>query len=253
MSDDLDTLLSQGDGPTQSAQQPESAPQPEPQSAPTGDKPTAPPAVASEPDHVPRQAVIDERRKRQDLERRVAELQEQVQRFNQPQPPEAKQPEPDWWQDPQTAAQHLQSQVQNQMQARLYQQAVYTSEKILRQQHQDYDEVANLFAEAAKQDQRLLQQVLEHPFPAEFAYKAGRQIKLMQEIGEDPDSYRSKLEAEILAKHGLAPGQAPAPQTQQRQPQAPVPRSLARDTSIAQPRNSRGQFDSPASLDDILG
>lgn len=241
---DLDDLLSGDEGDVQA----EAPRAPEPETvAETGEKPSeaAPPAVAtppieSEPDLVPRKAILDERRKRQELERKIKEMEERLTAR-----PVEPQPQPDWITDPETAARSL----EEQMQLRLYQTAVYQSETIMRRQHEDYDDVAAVFAEAAREDPNLAMQVYRHPFPAEFAYQYGRKLKLMQEIGDDPEAYRAKLEAEIRAKLTGEPSTQAASRPVK---SAPVPRSLARDVS-QQPRNSRGQFDGPAPLEDILG
>lgn len=250
---DLDDLL---DGPPEGSKpardaQPEPAPEPvAAQPEPTGenDHDTAPPADVKsevEPDYVPRRAVLDERRKRQNLENKLRELEA---RLHQPTQQYEPQQAPDWYAEPEQAAAALQAEVQH----RMYQTAVYQSEMIMRDKHADYDEVSQLFAEAAQQDFNLALAVFQHPFPAEYAYAVGKQIMLMQEIGNDPGAYRAKLEAEILAKHGLAPGEAPRPQQVAPKADNSVPRSLGRAVS-QQPRNSRGQFEGPASLDELLG
>lgn len=231
------------------AQAPEPAPAPEPM----GEKPesTAPPADAkSEPvteGAVPQKALLDERRKRQELERKLKELEEKL---TVPAPKEEPQPAPNWELEPQQAASYFQQQVD----IARYQDRVAITEEMLRDKHSDYDEVAAIFAAAAKENPQLAAQIFRAPNPARFAYQEGKRLKLLQEIGEDPDAYRNRIEAEILEKHGIKPGQpAPAAAPSQAQRSAPqVPRSLARDVS-QQPRNQRGQFDGPAPLDDLLG
>lgn len=223
----------------------------------TGEKPDSavPPADAKPDGQVDetwtKQAVLDERRKRQELEKKLREFEARLQPQQQPQ----QQAKPDWWAAPDQAAIGL----QQQMEMQVFETRVALSERLIKQQHPDYDEVSNLFAERARQDPRLIYELMQHPLPAEFAYQVGQQIKLMDEIGSDPGAYRARLEAEILAKHGIQAGQPPAAAPRQAQArQAPtqaVPRSLARDVS-AQPRTPKGQFaslDQPASLEDLLG
>lgn len=247
MSTDLDDMLNGTEAAQPEAQPAPSAP--EPVAAETGDKhqEAAPPVASTdpqpEPDFVPRKAIIDERRKRQELERKLAELEaERVQAKPHEAPAET-----DWYANPEQAAAQMRFEMANQV----YQTKVYQSERVMKAEHQDYDEVSAIFAEVAKADPNLARQVFEHPFPAEFAYQTGKRIQLLNDIGNDPNAYRAKLEAEILAKHGITPGNSqPAPQAQPRN--AAVPRSLARDVS-QQPRRNDGRFDGPASLDDILG
>lgn len=232
------------------------APEPEPQApepvaeAEPGDtQEAAPPAAETsperEPDLVPRKAILDERRKRQELERKLKDYEE---RLNQQPKPQAQQqaPPPDWYTDPEAAARSF----EQQLELRMYQTAVYQSETMMRQQHQDYDEVAALFAEEAEKDPSLAMQVYRHPMPAQFAYQHGRRLKLMREIGDDPDAYRAKLAEEIRAELAGTTPQAKAPAKA-----APVPRSLARDVS-QQPRANGGKFasyDTPAPIEDLLG
>jgi len=250
----LDDLLSgSADDQPQPHAQPEATPERvEARPEPTGDKQqdAASPAeveeVTPESGFVPVKAVQEERRKRQDLEKRLKEYEAKLQQ--QPQPQQEQYQQPDWFASPEQAAQAMQMQFEQQ----LFQRSVAMSEIVMREKHTDYDEVSNLFAERAKQDPQLLQRLYQHPFPAQFAYQVGQQIRLMEEIGSDPAAYRAKVEAEIRASLGQ-----PERQGQRSTSQAPasspaVPRSLARDVS-QQPRNSAGRFDGPAPIEDLLG
>lgn len=228
----------------------------EPPPAETGDKPaadTAPPAEvesqqAPKEKFVPLKAVEDERRKRQELEKRIAEFEA---RFAQK--PQEQVAPPDWDLDPRSAAAHLAAE----MQRRTFTMAVEMSERVLKQQHPDYEEVRNVFAEAAKADPRLAMELVNHPFPAEFAYQQGKRLRMLQEIGDDPESYKARLREELLAE--LRSQGAPAPaQPQVSRHSAPVPKSLARAPSATQPiRDQRGRFapsdDGPTPLEDIIG
>ncbi len=242
----------------EAAAEPQSA---EPSAEQTGDKQSAvPPADANpeakiEPETWTKQAVLDERRKRQELEKRLNELQERLTPAQQG-AQQQEQPAPSWWDSPEDAARALQAQVQMQV----FESRVALSERMMREKHQDYDEVATLFAKRCHSDPQITHQLMQHPFPAEYAYQLGQKIRLMDEIGQDPSAYREKLRedlrAELLAEMGH---QTPASRSATAQAQKPtsgaVPRSLARDVS-AQPRSQSGQFapyDSRASLDDILG
>jgi hypothetical protein len=226
----------------------------QPSPAETGDKPTdtAPPAEVesqSKPTEklVPLKAVEDERRKRQELEKRIAEFEAKF-----AQKPQEPVQAPDWDLDPRSAAAHLAAE----MQRRTFTMAVEMSERVLKQQHPDYEEVRNVFAEAAKADPRLAMELVNHPFPAEFAYEQGKRLRMLQEIGDDPESYKARLREELMAElrsQGAAPAQPPAPRQS-----APVPKSLARAPSAtAQTRDPRGRFapsdDGPTPLEDIIG
>lgn len=253
----LDAILDGGADQAMPAPAPKMEPvreeRPEPQ---TGElvKAEAPPAAAKEDrpsgDWIPRKAVEDERRKRQELERKVAEFEA---RLNQPR--QEPQPPPDWDIDPRTAAQQFQAQVQEQ----LYRTKVEMAQEFLRERLPDFDDVVSVAVERAKADPRLHQQIVSHPNPAKFAYDVGRKIKFLSEIGDDPEAYRSRLEAEILAKHGIQPAadggtlqatDAPAKPAAKALP-APVPKSLARDVS-QQPRAPNGKWEGPKSLSELL-
>lgn len=227
------------------------APEPAPTPEPMGDKPesTAPPADAKpEPSDggvVPQRALLDERRKRQELERKFAELQEKLAA---PQPKPEPVQAPSWDLEPQQAASHFQQQID----IARYQDRVAITEELLKEKYADYDEVAQIFAAAAQSNPQLAAQIFQAPNPARFAYQEGKRLRLLQEIGDDPDAYRARLEAEILERHGVKPGQPAAAPAQAQRQASPVPRSLARDVS-QQPRNPRGQFDGPASLDELIG
>ncbi|MCB0133562.1 MAG: hypothetical protein KDD75_00440 [Caldilineaceae bacterium] len=218
-----------------------------------GAAPPAEPPVNEGPS-VPRKALEDERRKRQDLERQLAELAKTVQQ-PQPNPQQQQQPvqqrrmpeRPDPWVDPEGAARYDQMLFQHQ----LFETRVITSKELMRSIKTDFDDVEKVFIEAASADPYLEHQLISHPMPAKFAYEQGRRIMLMKEIGDDPEAYKARVREELMAE--LAEQQP----TQQVQPAAVAPgtpKSLA-TTASTQPRNKNGTFASggPASLEDILG
>lgn len=217
---------------------------------------TASPAVAEPtetPSTIPFAAYENERRIRQEtqheLEQFRAQLAQQQQQFEQPQP-EA----PDAWEDPQAALNHqaqiLETKFQSELQRRdqmMTQNRVEMSEMLVKQQHEDYDEVTEAFAQVAMKNEALAHQMLNHPMPAQFAYQTGKQMMALQQFGSDPDAYRAKIEAEIMAKHGWAPGQVQAnPITNAAQ----VPTSLASVSSAPAPM--AGGVEGPTPLDKII-
>jgi hypothetical protein len=262
--DTLDTLLDDDATATGEAHEPIHV---EPELTGDNNEGTVPPTAAadveSEPEPgpaVPRRALEDERRKRQELERKLAEYQERftpqpmqqpaMQPYQQmPQQPEAI-PDPILEPDAFRHWQHQQvetyvERMQRETQAREYQRGVIMSDMQMRAQHDDYDELVNVAVEVAKQDPQLAHLITSHPLPGVAAYQAGQKLKAMQEIG-DPTSYRAKVEAEVLAKYGIQPNGAAQPAKLK----APVPRSLAGHGS-KQPRDHAGRF-SEVSLEDIL-
>lgn len=204
---------------------------------------TAPPADAS--DHgapegfVPRAAVQDERRKRQEAEARLKQYEQQLVNRQEQAPP------PDWYAEPDRAAQVMQQQVQHQ----IVQTKVEMSQDWAREHYPDYNELEAVFTEAADKQPHLWQQLYRHPNPAKFAYQQAKKIAAFNEIGDDPDAYKQRIIAEFQASQGQG-------QLQPQQPRAvtrsQLPTSLGR-TVNNQPRDDRGKFSGRAELSDILG
>jgi hypothetical protein len=252
MSTSLDTLL---DGPAAEAPtyaEPSPAPQAEtpPPAEPTGEPQdsAAPPADAKpptpEPDHVPRSALQDERRKRQEYERKLAEMEARIAQLQprQQQQPEP-QPEADWYTNPQQAAAQMQMALRHEVIKSRFE----ISEAVIAERYDDYVDMREVFSQAAQANPALREQLLQHPNPAKFAYDTGKQIQEWNDFVASRDEFRSwKAGKSTQPAAAAAPSQAPTPSA------APVPRSLARDVS-QQPRNDRGQFDSHTPLEDILG
>ena len=256
----LDAILDGGADRAMPAPEPKMEPMPEAKPEPqTGELVVAeaPPAPAKEEkpqgDWILRKAVEDERRKRQELERKVAEFEARL-----AQPKQEPPPPPDWDIDPRTAAERLQFEIQEQ----LYRTRVEMASELMRERHADFDEIVGIAVEKAQANPMLHRQIVTSPNPAKMAYEIGRKMKFLNEIGDDPESYRSRLEAEILAKHGIQPAadggtlQAtdapPAPKPAAKALPAPVPKSLARDVS-QQPRANNGQWTGPKPLNEIFG
>lgn len=258
----LDSLLD--DTPAQQASAPEpitEAPASAPIEQGVKDQPSTPPVEAkaesnSTPDDgplVPRRALEDERRKRQekdkaleDLQAQFADLQKKISQPQQPPPQMQEETPPDPWIDPQGALEYQQRHFQQQ----IFATRLVTSEEVVRQQKPDYDEVANVVAEEVLRNPGLKQQILNHPFPAKFVYEVGHKIKMFREIGNDPAAYKAKVIADWQAQNQQQAPQAQTPT--QDAPKLSVPKSLA-GTPSAQPRAPNGQWTGSASLDDILG
>lgn len=254
----LDDILSDAApvdaGPVEQDKQPVEAEQPTDASG-DKEKDEAPPAESSFKDdaspHVPRKALEDERRKRQELQRQLEELtaaNRNLQPQHEPQQPRPQRPvpqRPDPWTDPEGAAHYDQMMFQQQ----LFETRVVTSAELMRTLKPDFEEVQKIFVEAASRDPYLEHQLLVHPMPAKFAYEQGLRLSFEREVGNDPEAYKKRLreewEAERAAQQSSVP-QALAPS---------APKSLANASS--QPRAKNGQYaakeDGFASLDDILG
>lgn len=252
-SNKLDDLLD-GDGPEMELDTaPEPAQQPEPEQEAietTGENDAAPPAADDDDAGplVPRKALEDERRKRQEYERQYNEvsawIQQQQQAAQQPPQPQEQIHAPDPWTDPEGALLHQQERLQGEFQRQIVATRVETSRQLMRMQHADYADKEAVFDQLCAQQPELLQQAASHPMPAQFAYEVARRALIWQQYEANPAAFEA-----------LASGQpAPAPSQPQAQPSAPsarVPVSLAQRTSAA-PRNTQGRFIEHASIDDIL-
>lgn len=206
--------------------------------------PSTPLTPAPEPEHVPRAALQDERRKRQQIEKQFAELQQRLQ-----QQPQQEQQRPDWFADPERAAQMQRHELDRQ----IFETRLELSESIIAEKYQDYAEIRDVFADAAARDPSLAAQLIRQPNPAKYAYEVGKYIASMREIGTDPAAYRERVRAEVMKELGHTQEQGGQPQRQLAAPSAPVPKSLAKAPS-AQPRAPSGQFASngPTPLSEII-
>jgi hypothetical protein len=225
----------------------------------TGDKEaSASPVEATEKDDdsplVPRKALIEERRKRQDYEKKLAEFEAKLTELSkprpqEPQPPRQMQPPPDPWTDPEGALAYE----RQQRAMELYETRVTLSEEIMSQKP-DYEDAKRAFIEAANADPMLAQKLVRHPMPAKLVYEEGKRMLALKEIGPDPATYREQLRQQ-LREELLAEMQAQQPSQQPVAPRAPAPKSLAGTTSavLCDPHGRYAPRSGPASLDDILG
>lgn len=128
-------------------------------------------------------AVLDERRKRQEAEQRLRELEQKSQK-----PEET----PDWFSDPEKAAQHHSAQIEQ----RLWQQKVELGQDWMRQQHADYDEMEAKFAEMVQQNPALSAELRKSANPARFAYETAKKAAEYEAM-KDVDSYKARIEADV--------------------------------------------------------
>lgn len=244
----LESMLDETEAPAQ-----EIAPAAHPE---TGDNSAAPPADAqqqADPNDnaplVPRKALEDERRKRQEYERKLQEYEQAIAQ-QQPRAPQQAQPQQQrqpitaeqldelWFTNPAQAAaivaQFAQQQAVVETEQRYLSRELNRSEKRARKEHGD-DTVNAAWQHALRSGKG--QAFIEEDDP----YGA---------LVEWYSTEKNALRAELMAEMGIQPGQQPAAPART---SAPVPKSLATRTSAA-PRNpSTGQFASRSSLEDLLG
>ena len=183
-----------------------------------------------------KKAVLDERRKRQELEQRLREIEAK------------KEPEqaPDWWADPEKAAQHQSQQIE----ARLYQQKVELSQDFMRSQHEDYDDMEARFMEMAQENPALRTELQKSANPARFAYETAKKAAEYDAI-KDVDSYKAKLEAEVRKDvEAKVRQEIEAEQKKKADKEAAIDPSLASTSSKGGLKSD--DYAGPTPLDEIL-
>ncbi len=219
---------------TQEPQQPVEAPtandqdtgESEPQPAPQDETPSSEdlPEQESQQFKTPQeqaafQMAKTERTKRQELEQRLESLEHQLQQQQQP-PEEVEQP--DWDLDPEQAQVQVEQKVDNS----LFQTRVDLSTDLMKSLKPDYDQVEEVFIEAAKKNPILQHQLRAHPNPAKFAYEQGKALQFQAQVGTDPDQYKANLREELKAEV-LAEVKAEQAKLKQDVADAQTPNSLA--------------------------
>ena len=142
-------------------------------------EPEEPPSSEKDPITGLQAALAAERQKRQDLERRLNEK------------PEEK---VDFYEDPNKALE----QSEQRTGAMLNKSILAISENAARARYTDFDDKIELFAQMAASNQVYAQNMMNSLDPAEYAYQAATQQKLIDEIG-NPAQYEQKVRADIEA------------------------------------------------------
>lgn len=132
-------------------------------------------------------AVLDERRKRQELQARLDQLEAQ-----QRQEPAEK---PDWYDDPEKAANHQATTFQ----AQLEQQKFELTQDMMRSVHPDYDEMETRFVDLARENPHLVAEMQKSANPARFAYETAKKAAELDQL-KNVDEYKAKVEAEARAE-----------------------------------------------------
>ena len=134
-------------------------------------------------------AAADERRKRQDLERRLAEMQARPVAQTPTEPPKT------FWDDPEAAMKQLEQRTQ----ATITAGRVQMAEMAARGRYKDYDEKVEIFKGLSMQNPALFQQAIASPDPAEFAYRVAKNHHELVEAGSI-DAVRAQVEKETRLK-----------------------------------------------------
>jgi hypothetical protein len=269
---DLDTILS-GEGavapePVPAATEPETKPQPaEPPRDERGrfaaEHPEAPPqAVEPEakvkqddaPPQAPVAAVTAERAKRQDAEQRLAQMEAELRELRreraapkQPTEPEAP---PDWFANPDDAFRHRVREAVDPIQSSLMFNA-----RLIAEQVNGADNVAKAVEEfdaavaAGKVDPGERQRIMTSPNPFHDAVHWHKRQQTLAEVGEDPEAYRARIKAEILAELKAEEGKKPvAAKPAEAAPELPSNLAGARNVGT----RSGPAWGGPSTLKDIF-
>ena len=183
-------------------------------------------------------AALDERNKRQELERQIAQPAKPVQ---------PQEPTKTFWEDPEG---HLNAIKEQNTQVAL-QTKLQTAEMIARSKYQDFDQEVAVFKEMAMTVPGLAQQCFSSPDPAEFAYRTGKFHRELKEAG-GLTQLRANIEAETRAKVETEfKAKEEARQAEIARQRAALPGSLSDVRGAAAPR--RLEYTGPTPLDVILG
>lgn len=162
-------------------------------------------------------AYLDEKRKRQELEKRLEALEKGGNQQEQAKGP-------DLFENPEEYLQNRELKLKAEI-----------SREMLMESKPDYVEKETLFIALAKEDPSLVVKLRNAPNPAKFAYETATKHKALEEIG-DPVAYREKVKAELIAELSKSsPKKKP---------------SLANTTSVGGGMSSSA---GDQSLEDILG
>lgn len=201
----------------------ETEPQPEPQPEPEAEKKTEKPEL-SRRDVA---AIIDERRKRQELEAKLKEYQ------NKPQE------KPSVFEDEDKAISVRLDEGTRTLRETLFKQSV----KLARMEHKDaYAEAETAFMEAAEADPRLYESLRNSDDPGEYIYHIGLQIKELSDVGGDFIKYREKVSSQYKVKLSEQEQQIAALKAENealkkaQQDLETLPRSLNKATSVTAPK-----------------
>lgn len=161
-----------------------------------------------------KKAVLDERRKRQELEAKLKELESKL--------GEGKQETPDVFEDAEGYTRYLQQQLDNRM--------LNMSEFLARQEHPDLDEKVARFEQMVQENPMLYQQVMNTPSPYHEVIKVVSKAEELDKM-RDLDSYKASLRDQIKAELMAEMKATEDKQSKGRKAAQSVPKSLAGQAS----------------------
>lgn len=209
----------------------------------------APPAAEDDPKGlIPRQALIEERRKRQELEQQLRDFR-QPQHHAQPEAPPRQPvaaPVPVVFDDEyaqsifEMAVAHVRQELVPQIQTTAAQTTFEMQRTLMGTSHADFAETEASFIEMARSNPALIAEANRQPNPAKWAYDYAKKAQEVAQIGSlDLEAIKKAAVAEYIAQNAPAPAAAPQP----------IPTSLADAQSARTTVPAQG----PPTLNDILG
>jgi hypothetical protein len=173
-------------------EQEEQQPVEEGQQVETGQEQSAPEAettaATNTEKHVPLAALEAERKGRQDWKEKAIRFEEEAKQLR------------ERMAEPQQRTEQQQLDPIQQVRQEMLNERFNMSEMVARQKYADLDDVVATFQEAARANPALAMALHQQTNPYEFAYREGKRIQLLKEVGDDPAAYRARIEAEIRAE-----------------------------------------------------
>lgn len=150
-----------------------------------------------EPESWTKTAVIDERRKRQEFEKKYQELEAEIAALKQPRQQEAKVERPDVFDDAEGAFKHTEKDFDR----KLFEQRVNITKEIVKEKHADFDDMERHFLEMSKSNQALIEKLVSVPNPARFAYETAKNDLEVKKLSDPAyrDQIREEIRKEVLA------------------------------------------------------
>lgn len=191
-------------------------------------------------------AVKDERRKRQELEKKLAESDIKYQELLNQKAKKEKAKRPDSIEDPEGASEFDRQENRQE----IWEMKVNLSQDFMRDKHEDYDEMEKKFQELAENNVHLSQQLRLSSNPAKFAYKIAK-AHIESQNFKNPD-YIKNLKEEIK-KEILAEFKDKQNTNSGTKSNVKLPISLTNMTSVASNLIHKEPYDDSDSLKKIFG
>lgn len=158
---------------------------------PTGEEETTPPVV-DDVKTVPLAAVLDERDKRKELQKKVELLEaEKV---------EAEKEKVDFWENPEAAVDAKVEERVSKLEQQRQNDRIADSMQLSKHFHEDFDIAKDAFIKAAEDNPALAEMAIQSEIIGEYIYTTGKQFMELDAAGGDVNALRDKIRLEERAK-----------------------------------------------------